>query len=110
MIHFRSLIGMQCVAVAAPLRRNNRRISLCWTLTTISCRPRLVLSQTTTEIAHALTTTFGVGGQGQFDMPTPQEVIAGYTPTVIPAKRWEAIRDFVKESCLLYTSPSPRDS
>lgn len=99
MRHFRSVWDMQCIAAAAPLRRNNRRISRFWTLTTIACRPRLVLSQTTTEIAHALTTTFGVGGQGQFDMPTtPQEVIAGYTPTVIPAKRWHAIRDFVTQS------------
>lgn len=29
---------------------------------------------------------------------TPHEVIAGYTPTVIPAKRWDAVRDFVTES------------
>lgn len=99
MRHFRSVLDMQCIAVVTPIHRNNRRISRFRALTTISCRPRLVLSQTTTEIAHALTTTFGVGGQGQFDMPTtPQEVIAGYTPTVIPAKRWDAIRDFVTES------------
>ncbi|KGF24113.1 tyrosine-type recombinase/integrase [Corynebacterium tuscaniense] len=32
-------------------------------------------------------------------MPTtPHEVIAGYAPTVIPAKRWDAVRDFVTES------------
>lgn len=32
-------------------------------------------------------------------MPTtPHEVIAGYTPTVIPAKHWDAVRDFVTES------------
>lgn len=29
---------------------------------------------------------------------TPHQVIAGYTPTVIPAKRWDAVRDFVTES------------
>ena len=57
-----------------------------------------MLSHSTTEIAHA-PTTYGVGGQGQFDMPTtPHEVIAGYAPTVIPAKRWDAVRDFVTES------------
>ena len=76
----------------------DRRMSRSWTLTTSRCRPRLVLSHSTTEIAHA-PTTYDVGGQGQFDMPTtPHEVIAGYTPTVIPAKRWDAVRDFVTES------------
>lgn len=78
--------------------RVHRRMSRSWTLTTFRCRPRLVLSpHPTTEIAHATTTR--VGGQGQFDMPTtPHEVIAGYTPTVIPAKRWDAVRTFVTES------------
>lgn len=78
--------------------RINRRMSRSRTLTTSQCRPRLVLSpHPTTEIAHATTTR--VGGQGQFDVPTtPHEVIAGYTPTVIPAKRWDAVRDFVTES------------
>lgn len=78
----------------------DRPMSRSWTLTTPRCRPRLVLSHPTTEIAHA-PTTYGVGGQGQFDMPTattPKAVIAGYTPTVIPAKRWDAVRDFVTES------------
>ncbi len=74
-----------------------RRMSRSWTLTTFRCRPRLVLSHPTTEIAHA-PATYGVGGQGQFDMPTTHEVIAGYTPTVLPRARWDAVRDFVTES------------
>lgn len=32
-------------------------------------------------------------------MPTtPHEVIAGYTPTVLPKPRWDAVRDFVTDS------------
>ena len=78
-------------------RRLHRRMSRSWTLTTIQCRPRLVLSHPTTEIAHATTTR--VGGQGTFDMSTtPHEVIAGYTPTVLPKPRWDAVRDFVTQS------------
>lgn len=76
----------------------DRRMSRFWTLTTSRCRPRLVLSHSTTEIAHA-PTTYGVGGQGQFDMPTtPHEVIAGYTPTVLPRARWDAVRTFVTDA------------
>lgn len=70
------------------------------TLTTYRCRRRLVLSHLTTEIAHA-TTTYGVCGQGQFDMPTattPHQVIAGYTPTVLPKPRWDAVRTFVTDA------------
>lgn len=78
--------------------RSERRMSRFRTLTTASFRPRLVLSHHTTEIAHAHT-TYGVGGQGKIDMSTtPQKVIAEYTPTVIPAKRWDAMRTFVTEA------------
>lgn len=77
--------------------RSKRLKSRFRTLTTYRCRRRLVLSHLTTEIAHA-TTTNGVCGQGQFDMPTattPHQVIAGYTPTVLPKPRWDAVRTFV---------------
>ena len=68
------------------------------TLTTYRCRPRLGLSHPTKEIAHA-TTTYGVCGQGRIAMPTtPHEVIAGYTPTVLPKPRWDAVRDFVTDA------------
>lgn len=77
------------------LKRLKRRS---WTLTTSRCRRRLVLSHLTTEIAHA-TTTYGVCGQGKIAMPTtPHEVIAGYTPTVLPKPRWDAVRDFVTDA------------
>lgn len=77
------------------LKRLKRRS---WTLTTSRCRRRLVLSHLTTEIAHA-TTTYGVCGQGKIAMPTtPHEVIAGYTPTVLPKPRWDEVRDFVTDS------------
>lgn len=91
--------GVSHAPLSASVHLIFRRMSRSWTLTTLRCRPRLVLSQSqpTTEIAHATTTR--VGGQGTFNMSTtPHQVIAGYTPTVIPANRWGAVRDFVTDA------------
>ena len=86
--------GVSHAPLSASVCLIYRRMSRSLILTTLRCRPRLVLSQPTTEIAHATTTR--VGGQGTFNMSTtPHQVIAGYTPTVLPKPRWDAVRDFV---------------